>query len=155
MSDYSVDGSPLSVEEVHLHRGSRNATLNALYITGLNAGDGSESISEKDAIARESFDQADAMVREYRDRIMRAHQNLKQVRLYRRFGNIEAVTEWIEQEGKRKPPMALVLMKLQHEDNLDRTFTDGEIRTMCGVSDKTLDALVEAGMLEVVGDDEA
>ncbi len=56
------------------------------------------------------------------------------------------VEAFLHREGKRKPAQALVLMKMQEAER--SALTAPEIKAMAGVTDATLRALVDHGLLE-------
>ncbi len=58
------------------------------------------------------------------------------------------VEDFLHKEGKRKPAQALTVMKLQSADC--SYVTAAEIRAMAGVTDSTIKALVEAGLIDRV-----
>ncbi len=63
-------------------------------------------------------------------------------------GKVEA---FIAAEGKRRPAQVLTLMRLQSAgEGHSSGFTPAEIKAMAGVTDATVRALKEAGMLETV-----
>ena len=62
------------------------------------------------------------------------------------------IDKFLTQEGKRKPAQALTLMRLQTAERA--SFSAGEIKSLAGVTDATLKALVENGLLEQTSADE-
>jgi primosomal protein N' (replication factor Y) len=60
----------------------------------------------------------------------------------------ERVETFLKKEGKRRPAQALTLMRLQTAD--PTPLTPAEIKALSGVTDSTLKAMVEAGLLERV-----
>lgn len=61
------------------------------------------------------------------------------------------IERFLHAEGRRKPAQALTLMRLQSADR--SILTPGEIKAMAGVTDTTVKALLEAGLLEAVQGD--
>lgn len=56
-----------------------------------------------------------------------------------------AIETFLKREGKKRPAQALVLMRLQgHEDG---AFTVSEIKALAGVTETTVKALIDAGLL--------
>ena len=64
----------------------------------------------------------------------------------------QKVEQFLKQEGKRKPAQALTLMRLQGADRA--LLSAPELRALAGVTDTTIRALTESGLLEKVGIDE-
>jgi primosomal protein N' (replication factor Y) len=56
------------------------------------------------------------------------------------------IETFLDKEGKRKPAQALTLMRLQVAER--SSFSPGEIKSLAGVTDATLKALQESGLLE-------
>lgn len=69
--------------------------------------------------------------------------------LLRLTAQVERVEAFLHKEGRRKPAQALVLMKMQEAERMG--LTAPEIKAMAGVTDATLKALVDAGLLERAG----
>jgi primosomal protein N' (replication factor Y) len=67
-------------------------------------------------------------------------------RLLRLSADEDKVEKFLTNEGKRKPAQALTLMRLQGAER--SSFSPGEIKSLAGVTDATLKALQEAGLLE-------
>jgi len=61
------------------------------------------------------------------------------------------VSAFLAKEGKKRPAQALTLMRLQTGG--DSLLTAAEIRALAGVTDRTIQALVSAGFLELVDPD--
>lgn len=62
--------------------------------------------------------------------------------------NSDKIESFLKREGKRKPAQALTLMRLQ--TGSPAPLTAPEIKVLSGVTDMTLKAMVEAGLLERV-----
>jgi primosomal protein N' (replication factor Y) (superfamily II helicase) len=60
----------------------------------------------------------------------------------------ERIEGFFRREGKKRPAQALTLMRLQGAEGTG--FTSAEIRAMAGVTETTVKALVDAGLLERV-----
>lgn len=71
----------------------------------------------------------------------------KSVGLLRLSGDAAKVERFLADEGKKKPAQALTLMRLQLADE-GAALAAGEIKAMAGVTDSTIKALVDAGLLE-------
>jgi len=68
-----------------------------------------------------------------------------QAQTYRLTSDSAAVERFLAKEGKRKPAQALTLMTLQGE--AETRLTTSEIRAMAGVTEATIRALLNAGLL--------
>jgi primosomal protein N' (replication factor Y) (superfamily II helicase) len=68
-------------------------------------------------------------------------------RLLRLSADEKRIEMFLTKEGKRKPAQALTLMRLQVAER--SSFSPGEIKSLAGVTDATLKALEEAGLLEM------
>ncbi|HWD40245.1 MAG TPA: primosomal protein N' [Fimbriimonas sp.] len=77
----------------------------------------------------------------------------KSLVLYRLCGDRAKIDRFLEREGKRKPAQALTLMQLQATER--GALTAPEIKALGAVTDATLKALVQAGLLEEVDVKEA
>lgn len=66
--------------------------------------------------------------------------------LLRLSADDDKIEGFLRDEGRKKPAQALTLMRLQTAER--SSFSPGEIKGMAGVTDATLKALVEAGLLE-------
>ncbi|MEA2552883.1 MAG: hypothetical protein QOJ65_1059 [Fimbriimonadaceae bacterium] len=73
-------------------------------------------------------------------------------RLLRLSADEKRIEDFLTHEGKRKPAQALTLMRLQTAER--SSFSPGEIKGLAGVTDATLKALTEVGLLETVAADE-
>jgi primosomal protein N' (replication factor Y) (superfamily II helicase) len=76
----------------------------------------------------------------------------KSMTLLRLTTDTDRVDRFLLAEGKKKPAQALTLMRLQLAD-AGAALAAGEIKALAGVTDSTIKALVDAGLLEkaVVG----
>lgn len=63
----------------------------------------------------------------------------------------ERIERFLQKNARKKPAQALTVMQLQSAE--DTRLTAAEIKAMCGVTDSTVRALVEAGLLERVEED--
>lgn len=71
-------------------------------------------------------------------------------RTYRLSPDTDRLDRFLRDEGRRKPTQAMVLLTLRDSDSQSLTF--GDIRGLCIVTDKTLKAMVDEGLLEPVFD---
>lgn len=71
-------------------------------------------------------------------------------RLLRLSNDTEKIDSFLKGDGKRKPAQAITLMRLQTADN--SWLTPAEVKGLAGVTDATISALIQAGLLELVGD---
>lgn len=62
------------------------------------------------------------------------------------------IEKFLLSEGKRRPAQALTLMRLQGAESA--LFTPQEIKALAGVTDQTLRALVQAGLLEEASEED-
>jgi len=69
--------------------------------------------------------------------------------LLRLAGDPEKVDHFLAEEGRRKPAQALTLMRLQLAD-AGAALAAAEIKALAGVTDSTIKALFDAGLLEKV-----
>lgn len=72
-------------------------------------------------------------------------------RLFRLTSDEGQIERFLAGESKRKPAQALTIMRLQAAE--DARLTAGEIKALSGVTDTTVRALIEAGLLEQVEHD--
>jgi len=63
----------------------------------------------------------------------------------------EKVEQFLSGQGKRRPAQALTLMRLQGSEVA--SFSVQEIKTLGGVTDQTIKALIDVGLLESVSED--
>lgn len=63
----------------------------------------------------------------------------------------DQIERFLERSARKKPAQALTVMQLQGAEST--RLTAAEIKAMCGVTDSTVRALVEAGLLERVEED--
>lgn len=63
----------------------------------------------------------------------------------------DRIERFMEKSARKKPAQALTVMQLQSAEST--RLTAAEIKAMCGVTDATVRALVEAGLLERVEED--
>jgi len=68
-------------------------------------------------------------------------------KLLRLCSDEKKIERFLDKEGKRKPAQALTLMRLQVAER--SSFSPGEIKSLAGVTDATLKALQESGLLEL------
>jgi len=68
--------------------------------------------------------------------------------LLRLAPDAERLERFLKKDGKRKPAQALTIMRLQSGEAVP--LTTSEIKALSGVTDSTLKAMVEAGLLERV-----
>ena len=61
-------------------------------------------------------------------------------------GDTGRIEEFLKKEGKRKPAQALTLMSMQGAESA--RLTNSEIKALAGVTDTTIKALLDAGLLE-------
>jgi primosomal protein N' (replication factor Y) len=66
--------------------------------------------------------------------------------LYRLTSNESKVEAFLDKEGRRKPAQAMTIMKLQGSSAA--SFSSQELKTWGGITDATIKALVQAGLLE-------
>lgn len=66
--------------------------------------------------------------------------------LYRLNGDQSKVEAFLTGPGKKKPAQAITLMRLQGSESV--SFTVQEIKTLGAVTDQTIKALIQAGLLE-------
>ena len=67
-------------------------------------------------------------------------------KLLRLSADEKKIEQFLTSEGKKKPAQALTLMRLQGAER--SSFSPGEIKSLAGVTDATLKALQESGLLE-------
>ncbi|HTQ11275.1 MAG TPA: DEAD/DEAH box helicase, partial [Fimbriimonadaceae bacterium] len=67
--------------------------------------------------------------------------------LFRLTADSDRVDRFLAEEGKRKPAQALTLMRLQLAE-AGAALAAGEIKALAGVTDSTIKALFDAGLLE-------
>ncbi|MFI5385420.1 MAG: primosomal protein N' [Fimbriimonadales bacterium] len=67
--------------------------------------------------------------------------------LLRLVADSTKVDRFLAEEGRKKPAQAITLMRLQLAD-AGAALTPGEIKALAGVTDSTIKALVDAGLLE-------
>lgn len=65
----------------------------------------------------------------------------------------DRIERFLRTEGKRKPAQALTLMKLQGTET--SSLTVAEVRALAGVTDQTVRALLAAGLLQEIGEEDA
>lgn len=70
--------------------------------------------------------------------------------MLRLTSNESKILTFLQKEGKRKPAQALTLMRLQSAEQ--GSFRLAEIKALAGVTEVTLKALLNAGLLERVGE---
>ncbi len=68
-------------------------------------------------------------------------------------GDEQKIDAFLSKEGRRKPAQALTLMNLQGAETA--RLTSSEIKAMCGVTETTIKALLDAGLLERFDPDSA
>ncbi|AIE85014.1 primosomal protein N' [Fimbriimonas ginsengisoli Gsoil 348] len=75
------------------------------------------------------------------------------VAMLRLTADSDRVDAFLKKEGRRRPAQALTLMRLQEAESAQ--LTSPELRALAGVTETTIKALLEAGMLEAVDEDSA
>ncbi len=87
-------------------------------------------------------------------RIMPIAESRKEKKLLQLIADPDKVERFIQREGKKRPAQVLTLMMLQAAGDGGTTgFMASEIKSMAGVTDATLRALRDAGMIEETSDE--
>ncbi len=76
---------------------------------------------------------------------------VKKGKLLRLTSDSARIEQFLKEEGRKKPAQALVLMKMGTAE-AGAALAPGEIKAMAGVTDTTVKALVDAGLLEKMDD---
>ncbi len=83
-------------------------------------------------------------------RLVPPPERAKSQALLRLCGDAAKIESFLARDGKRRPAQALTIMRLQLTESA--ALTAGEIKSLAGVTDATLKALLEAGLLEMDGE---
>lgn len=84
-------------------------------------------------------------------RVMPYSERRAKAAMLRLTSDAERVNRFLAKEGRRKPAQALTLMRLQEAERAQ--LTAAELRALAGVTETTIKALVDGGLLEAADDE--